>query len=183
MLTWERERRERKQKDPCPSRPFTVDVHSVTCDGAHILHACGSTAYVCYQRVQVHAFESVMSHISGYLNALKVWHNISLSVSLLIKRKSKLSQRKHRMRKEAGRQTKKTWKRIGLCAYNHINVREGTQQDRDGKKRIHSMINCPHWTEEKGLWELEEYTKLTHIHIHKAAPFNKVWAAVFQKVH
>ena len=34
----------------------------------------------------------------------------------------------------------------------------------------------------KGLLELEEYTKLTHIHIHKAA-INKVWAAVFQKVH
>lgn len=106
--------------------------------------------YTCHQWAQVHVLQSVMSHISEHLRALKVQLCLSvhLSLSLLIKHEEEQWQREDRMRKEARGQhndrTIKTWKRIGLCAYNRAAARERMSKHRDGKNKIHPMINYHH---------------------------------------
>lgn len=77
---------------------------------------CGCIAYACYQLVQVHALESVVSHISEYLSALKVQHNISLFFfSFLIKHKE--------TRRTAAKRTQKK------------KSDKGTKQRKDKKKK------------------------------------------------
>lgn len=63
------------------------------------------------------------------------------------------------------------WKRIGLCAYKSIDERESTRKDRDGEKKIHSMINYPHCVPEKrwgkrtvGTWGIHKDTGSIHMH-------------------
>lgn len=161
------------------------------------VHGCIARAR--YQQVQVHALESVTSHISEHPRASKVrrWLSVRLSLSLLIKREEKQqaegAQDEERgwgtTQREDNREHEREW------VYVHTRVlmkeRERGRTEMERKRFILwliILIVSLRSAEERELWEPEEYTKTlaqyTCIH-NGAVPqrLMKVWAAVFLKVH